>query len=79
MLRCLCTMFYFRSLMVSDLIKSVIYFLKILWPCCMACGSYLPYQGPDLCPLHWKCGLLTTGLLGKSLKSIIHFELLCMV
>ena len=29
-----------------------------------------PDQGSNPCPLHWKYGVLTTGLLGKPLKYI---------
>ena len=31
----------------------------------MHVGSQFPYQGSNLRPLHWKCGILTTGP-GKS-------------
>ena len=31
-------------------------------------GSLFPYQGLNLCPLHWKGGVLTTGPPGKSLS-----------
>ena len=30
-----------------------------------ACGIF-PHQGLNLCPLHWKFGVLTTGPAGKS-------------
>ena len=36
---------------------------------CKTCGSYFPNQGSNLHPLHWKHGLLTTGLPGKSQES----------
>ena len=29
-------------------------------------GSYFPDQGSNLCPLQWKCRVLTTGLPGNS-------------
>ena len=29
-------------------------------------GSYFPDQGSNPCSLQWKCGVLTTGLPGKS-------------
>ena len=32
-------------------------------PCSM---QDLSSQEPNPCPLHWKCGILTTGLPGKS-------------
>ena len=31
-------------------------------------GSYFPNQGLNLCPLHWKLRVLTSGPPGKSLK-----------
>ena len=46
-----------------------------------SCGSgiYFPDPGSNLGPLHWECGVLTTGPLGKflisnlvSLPSILH-------
>ena len=36
------------------------------WPCHTACGSLSSDQKWNPCPLHWKHGVLTTGLLGKS-------------
>ena len=30
-------------------------------------GASFPKRGLDLCPLHWECWILTTGLPGKSL------------
>ena len=41
------------------------------WSCPEACGILVPQ--PDIeptSPLHWKCGVLTIGLPGKSLKSL---------
>ena len=34
-------------------------------------GSYSPYQGSNLRPLHWKLGVLTTGPPGKSLQPLL--------
>ena len=36
-------------------------------------GSLLPNQGSNLCPLQWKCRLLTTGLPGKSRHLILSY------
>ena len=36
--------------------------LEIL--CCTACGILVPQPGLNPFPLHWKCGVLTTGLPG---------------
>ena len=33
--------------------------------------SQFPYQGPNLCPLHWEHGVLITGPAGKSLKDFL--------
>ena len=38
------------------------------WPCCMACGFLVPNNGSNPRPLHLKCGVLTTGLPGRSLS-----------
>ena len=35
-------------------------------------GSQFPDQGSNLRPLHWKCGVLTTGPPGKSQKKDIE-------
>ena len=37
-------------------------------PHCAACGILVPDQGSKPYPLHWKCGVLTPGLPGKSPK-----------
>ena len=36
-------------------------------PCCAACGILVPQPGTDPTPPAMECGVLTTGLLGKSL------------
>ena len=36
--------------------------------CSVACGSLFPNQGLNPHPLHWKHGILTTGLPGRSLQ-----------
>ena len=33
-----------------------------------ACGLKFPDQGSNLGPLHWECGVLSTGPPGKSLE-----------
>ena len=38
--------------------------------------SWFPNQGSNLCPLHWKHGVLTTGPPGKSQKFISEIEIL---
>ena len=42
--------------------------MGIFWWGCTAqhVGSYVPDHGSNLCPLQQKCGVLTTGLHGKS-------------
>ena len=35
--------------------------------------SLFPSQGLNLCPLHWKCGVLTTELPGKSQHLLTNF------
>ena len=36
-------------------------------------GSYFPDQVSNPCPLQWKCRVLTTGPLGKSLSYVFKF------
>ena len=54
---------------------------NVFWPSCMACGILVSDQGSNQHPLQWKCGVLTTGLPGKSLLQIylneFSFLLLC--
>ena len=38
----------------------------VLGPATWHTGSEFPDQGSNLCPLQWKCGVLTTGPPGKS-------------
>ena len=38
---------------------------KIYWFYCRACGIEIPIHVLNLCPLHWKRGVLTTGPPGK--------------
>ena len=40
-------------------------------------GSYLPCQGLNLCPLHWKHGVLTPGPPGKSLTDCLLYARHC--
>ena len=37
-------------------------------------GYSFPDQGSNLCHLHWECGVLTTGLPGKSLCAFLIFS-----
>ena len=37
-------------------------------------GSQFPDQGLNLCPLQWKCGVLTTGPPGKSLTGVFKIR-----
>ena len=56
-----------RVVFLSLFLPSFLSFFPIFWPCHTACGILVPNQGPNLYPWHWKCEVLTTGLLGKSL------------
>lgn len=54
--------------------------LLCLWPHCGACRTS-PTKDPP-CPLQWKHGVLTTGLLGKFLVMLflnLFFSFLCSV
>ena len=42
------------------------FFFFFFWLCHL--GTLFPNQGSNPCPLHWKHGVLTTGLPGKSLN-----------
>ena len=51
---------------------SLIYFIFLIFiwlhqVLVIACGIYLPDQGSNPGSLHWECGVLATGPLGKSL------------
>ena len=51
------------------------YFFFFLFACTVChVKSWFPDQGPNSCPLHCNCGVLTTGPLGKSL----HQNLTCL-
>ena len=39
-------------------------------------GSYFPNQGLNLCPLPWKCRVLTVGPAGESSDKILIQELM---
>ena len=56
-----------RVVFLPSFLPSFLPFFPIFWPCCTACDILVPSQGPNLYPLHWKCEVLTTGPLGKSL------------
>ena len=45
---------------------SVFSFFFFFWPPSTACGILIPDHGLNLCPLQWKCGVLTAGPPGKS-------------
>ena len=54
----------YQSVVVLTEKKSLDHFFFFLaTPCSM---WNFPEQGSSLCPLHWKCGVLTTGPPGKS-------------
>ena len=42
-------------------------------PAAQHAGSLFPEQQSNLCPLHWKCGVLTIGLPGKSHGIFFYF------
>ena len=48
-------------------------FLFCFWPYCPDVGSQFPDQALKSCPLHWKRGVLATGLPGKS-QDVRTFE-----
>ena len=50
-------------------LASLFFCFCFFWPLCKACGILVPWPGIES-PLHWKCGVLTTGLPGKSLASL---------
>ena len=43
-------------------------FMWLSWVLVVTCGIQFPYQGANLGPLHWECGVLATGPPGKSLN-----------
>ena len=60
-----------------ETLHSLTYFILFiyLFGCTAKCvGSWFHNQGPNLSPLHWRHGVLTTGQPGKSLHSLLdHF------
>ena len=68
-----CHLFPFPLSFLSFSLLFCVYFLIFFsfsfWPFCTACNMafWLPDQRLNLCSLHWKCGVITTGPLGKSL------------
>ena len=40
-------------------------FSFLLWPCCVDCWILVPHQGMNLCPLHWKHGVLPLDYQGS--------------
>ena len=44
----------------------------VFWPYCMTSGILFPYQGSNLCSLHWKQGVLTSEQPGKSPEAIFN-------
>ena len=49
-------------------------FLKNFWHATKQAGSQFPDQELNLCPLHWKCRVLTTGPPGKSQQQVLKDE-----
>ena len=43
-----------------------LFLIFILWQHYLACGILVPDQGSNLCPLHWKHGVLITGPSGRT-------------
>ena len=63
----------FRSLILSEFFFFNIYlFIWLLPLLVVACGIYFPDQGSNPGPLHWECGVSTTGLQGKSLSLFLY-------
>ena len=49
--------FYFVFIVISVIyfiLEFILIYFLIFWPHHMACGSLVPNQGSNLCPLHWK-------------------------
>ena len=61
-------LFYFLNLFKFTLF----YFIFLAAPCGMW-GLSSPTRDLNLCPLHWKCGVLSTGPPGKSLFLFFKF------
>ena len=53
------------SLLFSNL-NVFLFVCFVLFLAMVHVGILVPDQGLNLCPLQWKCGVLTTGLPGKS-------------
>ena len=51
--------------------KKLIY----LWPHRRACGILVPWSAWNLCPLQWKCGVLTTRQIKKKKKKRLSKEM----
>ena len=45
---------------------------EVFWLHCMACRISLLWPGMNLCPMHLKCGALTTGPHGKSPRDFMN-------
>ena len=56
-------LFLFSFLTMAHLKNTFFFFF---WPCHASCGILIPRPGSKLHPLQRKCGVLTTGLSGKS-------------
>ena len=54
----------------TDFLEAVFYFLLFFGHDVWHVESYFPDWGLNLYSLHWKCGVLTTGLAGKSLENV---------
>ena len=46
---------------------ALLLFFSYFYTCHMTCGILVPWTGIEPMPLQWECGVLTTGLPGKSL------------
>ena len=57
-----------KTALPLGLIYDFLFFSRVAWQT----GSQCPAQGWDLCPLQWKCAVLTTGPPEKSLMT--HFK-----
>ena len=52
-------------------VKSLFFFFLTFWLHCEACGILASQQVLSLCPLQWKCRVLTVGLPVKSQTKIL--------
>ena len=57
-------------------VTKAFFFFFFLWLHYAAYGILVPQQGSNPRPLHWKCGVLTTGPPGKSHKGFFFKRIL---